>query len=136
MRLEPTRTFLEGGDPTFLTEFERCSQWLDNALDYSGDTHDIDHVFNACKKGECQFWPGKHSAVVTEIYVYPNLKACSFFLAGGEMSELREMCKQIETWAKSIGCTRMLITGRKGWARTFLKDDGYEAKWAVLAKDI
>jgi hypothetical protein len=42
----------------------------------------------------------------------------------------------IESWGKSVGCTRVTLAGRKGWAKTFLKDEGYSPQWAVLAKDL
>jgi hypothetical protein len=42
----------------------------------------------------------------------------------------------IEQWGKSIGCSRVSLAGRKGWERTFLKDEGYEPKWFILCKDL
>jgi hypothetical protein len=28
------------------------------------------------------------------------------------------------------------LAGRKGWAKTFLKDEGYSPQWSVLAKEL
>lgn len=119
-----------------MAEFERCSPYIQAALKYSGGTHDLDDVRREIEQDRLQFWPGVNSAVVTEIQLYPKLKACNFFLAGGNMEELRGMCQRIEQWSKSIGCTRMLISGRMGWVRTFLTKDGYKLTWAVLAKEL
>jgi hypothetical protein len=37
--------------------------------------------------------------------------------------------------ARSLGCSRVTIAGRKGFARA-LKDLGFQEKWTVLAKEI
>jgi len=42
----------------------------------------------------------------------------------------------IESWGKSIGCTRVTLAGRRGWSKTFLKDEGYSPQWTVMAKDL
>jgi hypothetical protein len=83
-----------------------------------------------------QLWPGQSSAVVTEILVYPKLKNLHFFLAGGNLDELKKMRPHIEAWGKSVGCTRVTRAGRKGWERTFLKDEGYEPQWFILSKEL
>ena len=106
------------------------------ALEYSGGTHKIEDIAEGIKRGQFQLWPGKYSAVVTEIIVYPQLKDLHYFLAGGDLDELRLMRPLIEQWGKSIGCSRVSLAGRKGWERTFLKDEGYEPKWFILCKDL
>jgi hypothetical protein len=106
------------------------------ALEYSGGTHKIEDIAEGISRGQFQLWAGRDSAVVTEIIVYPQLKDLHYFLAGGDLDELRMMRPIIESWGKEIGCSRVSLAGRKGWERTFLKDEGYEPRWFILCKDL
>jgi hypothetical protein len=117
-------------------ELKRCRQWIDDALEYSGGTHTFDDIAEGVRAGDFQLWSNYNSAVVTEIVVYPRLKDLHFFLAGGNLDELTQMCPIIEEWGRSQGCTRVSLAGRKGWQRTFLKDRGYEPQWFILAKEL
>lgn len=117
-------------------DFERLRHHVAAALEYSGGTHKVEDIVEGIRAGRFQFWPGRDSAVVTEIIVYPQLKDLHYFLAGGDLDELRLMRPLIEQWGKSIGCSRVSLAGRKGWERTFLKDEGYEPKWFILCKDL
>ena len=117
-------------------EFERLRHHVAAALEYSGGTHKVEDIAEGIRRGQFQLWPGKNSVVVTEIIVYPQLKDLHFFLAGGDLDELRLMRPIIESWGKEIGCSRVSLAGRKGWERTFLKGEGYEPKWFILCKDL
>jgi hypothetical protein len=117
-------------------DFERLRHHVAAALEYSGGTHEIEDIAEGIRRGQFQLWSGRDSAVVTEICVYPQLKDLHYFLAGGDLDELRLMRPLIEQWGKSIGCSRVSLAGRKGWERTFLKDEGYEPKWFILCKDL
>ena len=117
-------------------ELGRCRQYIEDALEYSKGTHNFDDIAAGVLSNRYQFWPNKSSAVVTEIIVYPQAKALHFFLAGGNLDELKQMRPVIENWGRSVGCTRVTLAGRKGWERTFLKDEGYEPSWFILSKEL
>jgi hypothetical protein len=117
-------------------DLQRLRHHVEAALEYSGGTHGIEDIAEGLKKGRFQLWPADDSVVVTEIIVYPRLKNLHFFLAGGDLDELRLMRPLIESWGKSMGCTRVSLAGREGWAKTFLRDEGYKPKWFVLSKDL
>jgi hypothetical protein len=117
-------------------ELNRCRQWIEDALEYSGGTHSFDDIAAGVLASKFQLWPNHNSAVVTEIVVYPNVKNLHYFLAGGNLDELKMMRPHIEAWGKSVGCTRVTLAGRKGWERTFLKDEGYTPQWFVLSKEL
>jgi hypothetical protein len=107
---------------------------IKRALKYSGGTHTPEDVFDAITSGGAQLWCGAASVIVTQIVVYPRLKACRIWLAGGDMAELTEtMLPDVEAWAKAKGCKRMQVVGRKGWARV-LRD--YREPSVVLEKEI
>ena len=115
---------------------ERLRHHVEAALEYSGGTHDFDDIVEMVGKNQLQVWPATQSIVLTEIIVYPRLKNLHYFLAGGDLDELSRMRPMIESWGKSLGCTRVSLAGRRGWAKTFLKDEGYSPQWTVLAKTL
>ena len=117
-------------------DLERLRHHVEAALEYSGGTHGIEDIAEGLKKGRFQLWPADDSVVVTEIIVYPRLKNLHFFLAGGDLDELRLMRPLIESWGRDMGCTRVSLAGREGWSKTFLRDEGYKPKWFVLSKDL
>jgi len=119
-----------------LEHLERLRQHVEAALEYSGGTHHFDDVVEMVKDSRLQVWPATESIVLTEIIVYPRLKNLHYFLAGGDLDELSRMRPMIESWGKSVGCTRVTLAGRRGWAKTFLQDEGYSPQWSVLAKEL
>lgn len=119
---------------TDLEQLERLRHHVDAALEYSGGTHNFDDIVEMVERSKLQVWPATESIVLTEIIVYPQLKNLHYFLAGGDLQELAKMRPMIETWGKSIGCTRVTLAGRRGWEKTFLADEGYKPQWSVLAK--
>jgi len=119
-----------------IEHLKRLRRHVEAALEYSGGTHNFDDVAEMVGDHRLQLWPASNSVVLTEIIVYPRLKNLHYFLAGGDLDELSRMRPMIESWGKSIGCTRVTLAGRKGWAKTFLKDEGYSPQWSVLAKEL
>ena len=117
-------------------QLDRLRHHVEAALEYSGGTHNFDDVAEMVEQNRLQLWPAKDSVVLTELIVYPRLKNLHYFLAGGDLDELSRMRPLIESWGKSVGCTRVTLAGRSGWSKTFLKDEGYSTKWSVMAKDL
>lgn len=117
-------------------ELNRCREWVEDALEYAGGTHNFNDIAAAVLSDRFQIWPSNNAVVVTEIVVYPQLKDLHYFLAGGNLDELKAMRPIIEAWGKGVGCTRVSLAGRKGWERTFLKDEGYRPNWFVLSKEL
>lgn len=116
-------------------EFDRCKGWIEDALEYSNGTHDIADIQEGVESGRFQFWPGKNSAVITEIYVYPKKKVFHIFLAGGRMDELLEMWDSIEIYAKVVGCSSLSVSGRKGWTRV-LESRGAKHLCTTVIKEL
>jgi hypothetical protein len=119
-----------------LEQLERLRHHVEAALEYSGGTHHFADISKMVEQNKLQLWPAVNSVVLTEIIVYPRLKNLHYFLAGGDLDELARMRPMIESWGKSIGCTRVSLAGRRGWANTFLKNEGYSPQWTVLAKEL
>jgi hypothetical protein len=117
-------------------EAEKARPFIEAALEYSGGTHTFGDVVGALVSGEMQLWATDSAAVVTELQMFPQYRACNFFLAGGDMNQLAHFQRVIGEWAKAQGCQRLTITGRRGWERTFLKDEGYTPKWTTFSKEL
>jgi hypothetical protein len=99
---------------------------IEAALSHAGGTHTALDVLEQVVVGAMQFWSGRQSAIVTEIIKHPRKNVLHFFLAGGEGEELRAMRGDIEIWAKQEhGCTAATLTGRRGWARSWMVEEGY-----------
>lgn len=120
--------------PPFEAEWARCAPWLEAALGYDGGFHALDDVRAAVGAGNAQFWPGRGSAVVTQIWDFPRLKALHYWLAAGELTEIVEaMQPAIDAWGRSMGCEKAIICGRPGWKKP-LAAHGYEPLWLGMAR--
>jgi hypothetical protein len=118
-------------------EFNRCSKYLEDALEYNDIGQTLDEIKRGLEEGEYTFWPGRQSAIVTEQFATNDGKVMvNFFLAGGDIDELARMTTTVEAWAAKSGASRMMVYGRRGWERSFLKNAGYRPKWAILVKDL
>ena len=103
---------------TLRSEFERCWPWLAAALAHSGNTHGKEDLWQLIESGNAQLFPLPHGAFVTVQRNYPSgLRECHFWLVGGDLGELRKVEPLTLQWAKSLGCQRATMRGRKGWAR-------------------
>jgi len=79
--------------------------------------------------------------VITRIQMQPRGKVCQIYgMAGGgtdgipfDREHVNAVVREIEAWAKSIGCKRMNIVGRKGWKRLL---DSYAEVCVELEKDL
>lgn len=110
--------------------------YIEAALEYAGHSHTFDDVCELVASGKAQFWPGPHSAIVTEIVAEPRHTVLHFFLAGGNMAELEAMTPLVLQWGRDRGCTKASLIGRKGWERTFLTRTGWRSGLVVLEKHL
>lgn len=119
-----------------MTEAEKI-ELIASALVYAGGTHTPADVLEAIALGHMVGWEGEHSIVVTEINQFPRLRELQFFLAAGDMQELRTLYPIILEYAKAQGCARAVLAGRPGWLRSFLtKDEGWRAALVVCTKEL
>lgn len=119
----------------FDAEFERCSKWLQDALDHGGNSHDLKHVKAGILNGSYTFWPASNSAIVTVFIEYPNYKVLNMWLGGGELNQILEMIKSITEYAKNMQCKYVMCCGRGGWERA-LKKQGFKGIMRVCSKEI
>ncbi len=119
---------------SFWAEWRRLRHHILAALEHAGGTHSEDDVLDLLRADQAQFWPAANSAMVTELVEYPNGRHCRIWLAGGEYDELRALERDmVIPWASSMGCRRIELVGRKGWARRL---NDYQEVARVMAKEI
>lgn len=117
--------------------FDQTRPFIQKALDLAGNTHSFEDVQDAISKGQVQFWPGAHSAIITEIIEYPRRRALNFWLAGGNLAELEAIYLTAEAWGREQGCTVASTSGRPGWERTFLtRRQGWQPRTVVMTKEL
>lgn len=115
--------------------FERLGRHISAALEYAGNSHTLEDVRALVEQGSLQLWPGKDSVILTEILQTPRRRTLHFFVAGGDLEEIRRSYLPILEWGKSVGCTHASLVGRKGWERTFLtREDGWTAPLIYMEK--
>lgn len=112
--------------------WERCSEYIQKALDHGGNTHGLDDVKSAVLDGRATFWPGRSCALITEVITYPRLRALNIWLAGGDLGELLTYAGAIRNFATQLGCDRLQITGRAGWQRVL----GAKAAGTIITEDL
>lgn len=79
-------------------------------------------------------FPGANSAVVTEIVEYPGgERAMQTLWACGDIEEVVALAPGIEATARMMGCTCMIVEGRRSWERV-LKASGYDFMSTTLRK--
>lgn len=117
----------------FDSEWARCAPWLQAALDEGPPTHTLEDVKACIERREAMFWAGRKAAMVTEINIYPRCKALHFWLAGGDLAELRdELRPMAEAHAVRNGCQFVSIAGRRGWSRAL----GYRPVHYTCVKEL
>lgn len=115
-------------------QFERLWPLLAGALLEHPGTYEKHHVWAEIEAGRAQLWPAPHSAVVTFIHVYPTgLKELRGWLAAGDVVEIQALEPIVSDWAKREGCSRFVLTGRRGWARAL---DGFREIAVFLNKEL
>lgn len=122
--------------PEDKSEWLRCRPWIENALVYTRGTHNIEDVEAGIERGKYQFFSAANCAVVVQIIDYPRMKVMNYFLAGGDMNELKNtMHPAVKLWAKRQGCKRIGIIGRPGWLKA-LFSIGFRYGWTMVFEDL
>jgi len=85
--------------------------------------------------GRAEYWPSEQCAVVTVIHNFPRKKVLRIWLATGDGKALDRAMSATDEIARNLGCDRVEIEGRKGWAKR-LAHHGYRMERVVLTKDV
>ena len=102
------------------------------AVDMAGGTHTERDVIDILFAGRAVLWANGNSGVVCEIDDFPQMRVCRYWAAGGSLDDLLPMEAEIEAWARGLGCRRMVILGRAGWAKKL----GFDRRGTWMTKDL
>jgi hypothetical protein len=122
---------IELSDTSLLAEWERCGDYIEDALEYAEFSHTLEDVLRVVLAGDAQFWPRDDAALVTEIIDYPQRRTLRFWLAGGNLKTLQKLEIGAIEWSRLWGCTACEIIGRRGWVRAL---NGYKEAATVGVK--
>lgn len=93
-------------------------------------------IYRSLLTKEMQLWLADDMCCVTQILVYPRAKVCVILLLGGSHpEEWIHGIREIEDWARQLGCVETRIHGRRGWEK-LLKPYDYVHESTVLVKEL
>jgi hypothetical protein len=90
---------------------------FEKALAQGGGTHSIADVLDRIGEGKACCWTNGDSVVVTEVLMFPRLRAVNYWIIAGKLHECTALQPDIDAWAISEGCSVATATGRMGWLR-------------------
>jgi len=123
--------------PPIMDELARCRGWIEDALEYSGGTHDYQDIVDGILDGKMQLWAGESGCGVTEINVYPKKKILHVFLLGGELNQILDFEESMAEFARMNGCSAMTGAGRPGWDRVMKSTDhGWKRLFVVIERPV
>lgn len=115
-------------------QFDRTWPWLESAMQVYGKTHEKEHLWMEIYTGRAQLWPMPNAVNLTTVETHPTgLKEARAWLAGGDLKDIVTWEGPMCEWAKSIGCHRTSIVGRRGWLKAL---PGYRELVTTFAKDL
>lgn len=117
------------------SEWARCRNYIQEALERSPGLETIEDIEQGIRECRLQFWPGRASAVITEIGQYPRKRVLIVNHAGGDLNELIEMEPSIAAFARGAGCDLVMGFGRMGWKRIWEKR-GYRLGWVAMIRNL
>ena len=119
--------------------WEQVAPLLDRAKEHSEGEAEPDDFLEPLTHGDMHLWifteeSSLHSAMITQIIVYPQKKILRVIsIAGAEFEKLRQFNDVVESFAIKTGCTGLELWGRKGWKK-LLPD--WESNYIVYTKDL
>jgi hypothetical protein len=122
--------------PVGQLEWYRKRHYIADALEYTGGGTTLDDVEDRLAQGYAAFFWGDACAMVVELFERPSGDYAHIWLAGGDLDELLELEQDVASWARSLGCKFLTISGRKGWARAL--NDRYKVvgEQTLLKRDL
>ena len=87
-------------------------------------------------QGKAIFLPGRDAAIVAEKVTYDGGRSVLQTLwAVGDLQEVIALSPGLEAMGRIMGCSQMLVEGRKGWEKV-LAPHGYKPWSVTLTKDL
>jgi len=96
----------------------RYKRGIEAALRHGEHSHSFDDIVRGVLTGQLHFYPlTDTSFAIMERQEYPNLSVYHCFLAGGDLADLVAAQGMISDNGGKLGCTKLTMMGRRGFAR-------------------
>lgn len=112
--------------------WEHVRPHMEAALSDGGGQWGFDDVIAEVEAGEAHLWVFERSAVVTRFLDEPNGRTLFYWLAGGDLDEIKAREPDMAAWGKAQGCNRKMLVGRRGWEKAL----GWKVAGVMLAEVI
>lgn len=109
-----------------LDKLDKFRPEIEAAIAHNGGTHTFDDITAMVMQGRLRLWTTANSVALTEIVEYPRERHYHVFAAGGDLSEITETIPLVEQAARDAGCTKLTLSGRRGWVRALALHDWTE----------
>lgn len=118
--------------------WKHAAPLLQKAIDKTSDSFSTDDILQLVEAQKAQLWLVVDGAVkaawITTIENSPSKRWVRVMWCGGEDSDSwLPLFRGVENWAKSIGASKVVIYGRKGWIK---KLPTYRQSAVVLEKEL
>lgn len=100
------------------------------AIDKEDLRYTLEEIEEGISNHNYQLWPGKKSAIITQVLSAEGKNVLNILLCGGNMKELLHKLPQLEQFAKFCDCCSIIGGGRKGWIKV-LKEHGFKQKFII-----
>jgi len=101
------------------------------ALRLGSDTHTLEDLVEALRKGEMQAHYNDRAIMITEIAQSPRRRFVHVFLSAGELDGVIELMEQVEKWAIAQGCEFARACVRPGY-EPVLKARGWKRRMIMM----
>lgn len=91
--------------------------FIQRALD-RGCRYSLEDIYDGLRKQNLQLWTWQPKEIEAVMITAMSGDECYIATMSGEnMKDWLPHIKDVEEWAKSNGCKKIIIQGRKGWSR-------------------
>ena len=73
---------------------------FEKALAQAGNTHSISDVMQRIEQNRACCWTNGDSVVVTEVLMFPRLRAVNYWLVSGKLQECAALQPDIDAWQR------------------------------------
>ena len=122
-----------------LRDWDMYERQIMRVVERADSPHMPDDILTCIQQGSMQLWrtPSGDGIGVTELQTFPRYKRLLLYMVAGENARdwLTGADQQLEAFAQSHGCTRMVFYGRPGWTK-WCPAFGYEPTLVMMVKAV
>lgn len=99
----------------------------------AGEVYTLAEVLELLNTDGWEIWERPDCVAVTLLEQHQIGMVVDVVLAGGELSALQELEKELAEYGRSLGCKMMYINGRPGWQRAL---QGYSVHTVTIRRPL